>query len=203
MNVREHIYKIKDTSKTFYNKCCSAYEDCDKENLIKLAIPALIVSIGFYACTISQNEAKNNVKEIFNIAHNIRSHYVARADYWGLSTSSLIKENVLPKKYIFNDKIILNDMEIFVGSGINAEIVMPQSQSFDIVINGLNKSKCIAYAEAKLSEEDLVSIDKISIINSKGAYSFEWGGENALPIKNYTSKDFCNDNGNTLIWSIK
>ena len=204
MNIEEYICKIKYTSKELYNRCCSVYKKADKEDIIKVIIPILIVSVGVYACSLSRNEAHKNVKEIFNIADSIRSHYVGKADYWGLSTSSLIKNNVLPKKYILNDKIIINNSrEILIGSGIDADIVMPQSQSFDIVMKGLNKSQCIAYAETKLSDDKLVSISKISIANSLGFYSFEWGGKNMLPIKNYASKDFCNTNDNTIIWTIK
>lgn len=204
MNIEEYIYKIKDTSKELYNHCCSVYKKADKEDIIKVIIPVLIVSVGVFACSLSRNEAHKNVKELFNIADSIRSHYVGKADYWGLSTISLIKNNVLPQKYIFNDKIILsNSKELLIGNGINADIVMPQSQTFDIVMKGLNKSQCIAYAEAKLSENNLVSISKISIANNLGFYSFEWGGRNALPIKSYASKDFCNTNDNTLIWTIK
>jgi hypothetical protein len=90
-----------------------------------------------------------------------------------------------------------------IGNGIDATIVMPQSQTFDIVIKGLNKSQCIAYAEADLDEKNLVSINQIFIINKQGTNSFEWGGANTLPVKNYASKDFCADHDNILIWSIK
>ena len=202
MNIKEQLCKLKIESKKFYNRCCLWYSNADKENVIKVALPILIVVVGTYACSLSHNEAKKNVDEIFNIANSIRAHYVGKADYWGLSTSSIVKDNILDKKYILNNKIFVNNREIFIGSGLDANIVMPQSQTFDIILKGLNKSQCIAYAEVKIDNERLISVSKISIVNETGQHSFEWGGKNSLPIKNYASKDFCIDTDNTLIWSM-
>lgn len=202
MNIKEQLCKLKIESKKFYNRCCLWYSNADKENVIKVALPILIVVVGTYACSLSHNEAKKNVDEIFNIADSIRAHYVGKADYWGLSTSSIVKDNILDKKYILNNKIFVNNREIFIGSGLDANIVMPQSQTFDIVIKGLNKAQCIAYSEVELGDNAL-SLDKISIINNLGFYSFEWGGKNPLPIKDYISKEYCSDNDNSIIWSIK
>lgn len=199
MTIKERYHKLK----TFYSKCISLYANTDKENIIKVIIPALIVTVGFYACTQARSEAQKNVKDIFVIADNIRSNYVGKADYWGVSTSSVINNNMLSKKFISNNKIVLQGhKEILIGNGANADIVMPQSQTFDIILKGLNKSQCIAYAEVKIDNERLISVSKISIVNETGQHSFEWGGKNSLPIKNYASKDFCIDTDNTLIWSM-
>ena len=204
MNMEEQFLKFKNNLKNFYNHCSSIYENADKENIIKILLPALIISIGVYACTQSRSEASKNVKELFLIAESVRDHYVGKADYWGVSTESVLKNNLLPQKYITNNKIILNgNREILIGSGINADIVMPQSQTFDIVIKGLNKTQCMAYSEVDLNNKELVSLNQISIINELGSYSFEWGGNNSLPVKKYSSKNLCSDNNNTLIWSVK
>ena len=204
MNIEEQLSNLKTYLKTFYTHCSSRYENADKEKIIKLLIPALIISIGAYACSQSHNEAKKNVKELFVIANNIRDYYIGKADYWGLNTSSVLSNNLLSKKHVIGNKIILNNnREVLIGNGANADIVMPQSQTFDIVIKGLNKAQCIAYSEVDLDDKELVSLDHISIINDLGSFSFEWGGKNSLPVKRYSSKDLCADDKNTLIWSVK
>ncbi len=204
MNIEEQFLNFKNNLKNLYNHCSSIYENADKENIIKILIPALIISVGVYACTQSRSEAKKNVKELFVIANTIRDNYIGKADYWGISTASVLKNNILPKKYIIDNKIILSgNREVLIGSGVNADIVMPQSQTFDIVIKDLNKTQCMAYSEVVLEDEELVSLNQISIVNDLGSYSFEWGGNNPLPVQKYSSKNLCSDNKNTLIWSVK
>ena len=204
MNMEEQFLNFKNNLKNFYNHCSSIYENTDKENIIKILLPALIISIGVYACTQSRSEANKNVKELFVIANNIRDNYIGKADYWGISTASVLKNNILPKKYILDNKIILSgNREVLIGSVVNADIFMPQSQTFDIVIKDLNKTQCMAYSEVVLDDEELVSLNQISIVNDLGTYSFEWGGNNPLPVQKYSSKSLCLDNKNTLIWSVK
>lgn len=77
-----------------------------------------------------------------------------------------------------------------VGSGEKAETVMPRVSTFDIVAPGLNKAQCISYAERILSEEELVVVEQITIVNSSGTYLFSWGGENPLPVKNTPARVF-------------
>ena len=111
---------------------------------------------------------------------------------------------MLPNKFLKNNTIVLSSgTPISIGSGINAETVMPFSQTFDIVLKNLNKAQCISYAEAALNEEDLLKISGIHIFSRSGDFSFEWGGERKLPIHRYDTKDLCSDTDNIVIWSIK
>ena len=171
---------------------------------LKSLIPLLIIFIGFYSCSIKQKNIIKDVSEIFEISDNIREHFLDKPDYWGLSTEFVAKQALIDTKFIKNGKIILSSgTEIFIGEGEDAGVLMPSSQNFDISIRNLNRAECIAYSEVKFSENRLLEITRISIVNKDRKFLFEWGGANPLPIQKYAAKSFCQDSNNTFIWSIK
>ena len=175
-----------------------------KQNCIKLAVPLLIILVAYHACSAAQRAIKQNIQEIFVISDEIRTHYANKPDYWGLGFEEIIKQKLIPGKFLKNNKIVLSSgIPIAIGSGANADTVMPFSQTFDVVLKNLNKAQCISYAEAPLSDENLIKLYSISILNSSGSFVFEWGGDRKLPISRYATKDLCTDAENTLIWSIK
>ena len=176
----------------------------NKARIIKIAIPLLIVGIGLYAISSSKRVINKDINEIFQISDEIRGYYIGKPDYWMLSTDKIIKEKVISNNFISNGKIVLSSgKKVFVGDGIDASPVMPMYQSFDIVIKDINKSECINFVEYPLDEDKIVSLQKISIYNSNSDISYEWGGDNPLPVKKYSSKSHCADFGNNIIWSIK
>lgn len=176
----------------------------NKEQVIKVLLPLIIICVGFYACTSSQKMINKNIKEIFSISDQIRNYYANKPDYWGLSTTEIVQKKIIADKFLINGKIIISGhKEILLGQGKDADIVMPRSSSFDIILPKLTKAQCMAYAEKKLSAEDEVKLIGIQIINDKNSVMFEWGGTYNLPIKKYASKDICSDSNNTLIWSVK
>lgn len=176
----------------------------DKEKVLKYSIPAIVLLFGIYSCTSSRKVVTRNIDKVFEISNEIRAHFIGKPDYWGLNTDYILKNNVLSSKFISDNKIVLNNgISLLIGNGKNADTVMPLSQSFDIVINGLNKAQCIAYVEANINKDNLVFLDKITISNSINSSSYEWGGKNLLPVKKYSAKEFCIDKNNTVIWSIK
>lgn len=175
-----------------------------KEQTVKFSLPLLIIFLGFYSCIFSQKIINKNLDEIFTISDQIRQYYADRPDYWGLSTSEVVQKKIIADTFLNNDKIIISgNKEIFIGQGKEAEIVMPRSSSFDIILPKLTKAQCMAYAEKKLSSDNEVKLVSIQIINQTNETSFEWGREPSLPIKKYASKDLCSDNDNILIWTVK
>lgn len=175
-----------------------------KPIVLKTLVPLVIIAVGYVSCTMSQRQILKNIQDIFAISDEVRAFYTNKPDYWGLNSDFAIKNNIVPGKFVKNDKIILsNGLEILIGNGENADTVMPLSQSFDMVLPQLNKAQCISYAEASLTEENLLKLLSIRIVNASGDYLFEWGGSKTLPIKKYATKNLCADNKNTLIWSIK
>jgi len=175
-----------------------------KQTLFKLSIPAVIIAVGLYSCSAEKKKIRLNMEDIFTISEEIRGAYVGYPDYWGLSNSNIIKQNILSSRFVKNGKIILSGgEEVFIGRGAEALPLMPRETSFDIVMRGLTKAQCITYTEYPLSEEHLIMIERISIVNASGQTDFDWSGLHTLPIKTYESKDFCADKNNTVFWSIK
>jgi len=176
-----------------------------RENVIKLLIPLLLIFLGFHSCSSLQRQVSRNISDIFLLSDDIRSHYTGKPDYWGLSTAKVLQENLIPAKFIRDGKLLLSSgEEIFVGTGKEADIVMPRMTTFDIILPHLNKAQCIAYAENKISMENQVKLQQMSIVNATGIYSFEWGAEKySLPLKKYASKDICDNSDNVIIWTIR
>ena len=175
-----------------------------KQTSIKLLVPLLIICLAYHACSASKRIIKQDIQEIFAVSDEIRAHYADRPDYWGLSSEEVVKQKIIPQKFLKNNTIVLSSgSTIAIGNGADAEVVMPFSQTFDIILKNLNKAQCISYAEMPLSDDDLIKLYSIHIINTSGETVFEWGGKKTLPISRYATKDLCLDNGNTIIWSIK
>ena len=173
------------------------------ELLLKFIIPLLIVLLGYFGCTYNQRKIASNLISIFDIAKEVRLSYSNKPDYWGLSTEYVIKNKLISHKFINNGKILLEkNKEIFIGSGVDANIILPQQKSFDVVLKDLTKAECISYLEAYITPENQVNLSKISVFNSK-EYIFNWGDSvYSLPIKKYIGKDICADVHNSIVWSF-
>lgn len=176
-----------------------------KVEVLKAFIPLAIIGIGAFSCSHAQRIVKTNIKEIFAISDEIRSYYADKPDYWGLSSETVLKNNMLSAKFISKDKIVLSGgREVFIGNGAKADAVSPGSKSFEIVMPKLSKAQCISFVESKISDTDSVKLLWLGISNGRGDFIFEWGDDrHPLPMQKYASKDFCADNNNTLIWSVK
>ena len=177
----------------------------NKDEFIKIGIPFIVVLVGFYSCSFLQRNIKKNINDIFLISDDIRAYFSNKPDYWGLSTSYVVTNSIIDKKFIDKNKITLKDgKEILIGNGINGDVVLPREESFDIILKKLNKSQCISYLEAKLNDTNQMKLESISVVNSISSTNFSWGSKNnPLPVKSYTGKDFCIDENNTIIWSIR
>ena len=174
------------------------------QTLMKVVIPVLIVCCGYFACSNSQKSVTENVRKIFSLSDDIRAFYINKHDYWGLNTSVVIDNNIISSKYVRNKKIIFNGgIEILIGKGRSGEAVMPLTQEFDVVMNHLNKAQCMTYAETSLLPEELLKLNSIHILNSSGDYIFEWNGVRKLPIQKYETKNLCQNENNSVIWTIK
>lgn len=183
---------------------CKALLAQNKTLAIKIVIPFIIIILGFFSCSYSQWVIYRNIQSIFSISDAIRDHFIDKPGYWGLNTEYVLKEKIVPDTLVQDKSIILqNDKKILIGSGINADTVMPMAQNFDIIMPELNRAQCMAYAESVLTEAQKLAIISISIVNSKGSYVFEWGGTHRLPIDKYETKQICQDKDNTIIWSLK
>lgn len=211
-------HKLLNYINPYWSKICKVYvprlrlyiddnKDFLKTNkifIVKATIPCLVIALLFYSCSSSRRAVTDNVTSIFKIAEAARTYYNNRPDYWGLSTDILVANEVIPNQYLRDKNIVLeDDIHILLGEGYQAAPVSPRMLTFDIVMPNLSKAKCMAYAEAVLSEQQLLVLDKLTIFNDAGNAVYTWGGENTLPVEKYTSKNFCINGANTLVWSLK
>ncbi len=172
--------------------------------VLKFALPCLLVLFILYSCSASRRILSQNITSIFAIADEIRTYYQSKPDYWKLSTQVLTENNVIPSDFrIGNDVILPGDYKVLFGEGADAQPVSPGSDTFDIILPNLNKAQCISYVEAKLSEENLLALEKITIHNSSGDYIYTWGGDYPLPVQKYSSKDLCQNGQNSVLWTLK
>ncbi len=177
-----------------------------KSSIIKVLIPCVIIIICIFYSLNANNNISKNIVSIFAISDDIRHYYSDKQDYWKLSTKYVIDNAIINNNLvdIKDDKINLkNGQSILIGYGINAEVIPLGSDTFEITMPNLNKSKCIAYLESEISSENLIKVTKISINNADTYLSYSWGGDNNLPIKKYSSRKICSKNNNTITWTLK
>lgn len=210
MNRFVNIKNVKDYALVLINRyhlntlSIQAFFSQNKNTIIKILLPFLIIIAGYFSCSRSQNAIKDDLDDIFNISDDIRSFFADKPDYWGLDTDFVIKNKIISPAFIKQNRLLLrHGTEIKIGNGKDAETVMPSSQSFDVVMLNLTRKQCISYAEAVLTDAQLLKLDKIDIINQNAIYSFEWGGDKKLPIAINAAHDICLDGFNTLIWTLK
>lgn len=195
---------LRNINMQFCIKRCMLFFQAYQRTIIKFSIPFLIIIILLYSCLSARRVVNHNLTTIFELANNIRLYYSNKPDYWGLSTNVLINNDVIPSQYVEHNVIRLeNGVRILFGEGYSAEPVSPRALTFDIIMPNLNKAQCLSYAEALLSGQQLLVLDKLTIYNDLGTFPFTWGGENSLPIKKYSSKNYCMKGSNTIIWSLK
>jgi hypothetical protein len=176
----------------------------NSEHWIKIFIPFLIICVGFFACNRNQKVIYNNIVDIFSISDDIRAHFSDKPSYWGLSTEYVLENNIISSKYIQNNLIKLDgDKTIKIGQGKLAKPVSPNVNTFDIIIDDLNKSECISYLEMNIPQNNLVKLFSITLINKNTNYTYTWGNtQNSLPVKKYTGRTICSDSNNTIIWTL-
>lgn len=175
------------------------------EVICKISIVLFIFIIGVLFFTNSQSRANKTIADVFHISDNIRQFYIGKPNFWGLNTQTVVKEKIIDSKYIVNDKIITaKGLAILVGKGFNADTLMFLDNTFDIVINDLDKSNCISLLEADIAKENVVRLREILLKNTNGIFSFRWGDDKySLPVKKYIAKDICSDVNNSLLWSVE
>lgn len=158
-------------------------------------IIAMIVAVMMMIFMLSDNKSRKDMLELENLAKSIRNFYKNRPNYWGLDTNFAISNNLYQKGE--------NGIDTIVGQGFEGYKVMPGNTTFDIAYKNLNHQKCVYLLSSVLSENQKIVLVSISVqgIDEK---TFDWGGENSLPITTGTAKKMCkNDNTNNILWTFK
>ena len=162
----------------------------------------LLLIILFLICSKKEDIGTNNaVKELQQFSQNIRRFYQNRPDYWGLNTQTAIDKQLYPLS-MYKEGVLKSyfNTPVLVGSGINADILMPGARNFDIIYKYLNKKQCVELASYNFEQNFWLGVSGVSIITENKETLFNWGKENPLPIKKSTAEDLCKNNGNSIIW---
>lgn len=160
--------------------------------------------LGVYFVFWWNSSPKTNIneasKQVFEIASQVRKHYVQKPDYWGLSSSNQILTNL----FYSNGKLInALSKPILLGQGADGAMIMPGGRSFDVVYKELTKSECIALAVYEQPVSAEVGLLQITITNSEKTTEFRWGDEEfKLPISRRNAMLACK-NGDTIIWTFE
>lgn len=142
-------------------------------------------------------------QELTELAGNIREHYKVRPDYWGLDTTSALKNKLVPAAMLHHGKIISAiGREVILGQDAEGSMVMPGQRNFTITIPNLSKTACVAMLSHPFKKEEHLGLLKIMLEASDNTEMFEWGGTNSLPITKKTAEDFCK-NKNNISWTFE
>ena len=184
----------------------STIEVCVNRNQINKVVTVIfIVLAGVSLCTFSKVGTNKSISDVFTITDSIRQHYIGKPTYAGLSTDYVISEKIVDNRFIRDGKVIIGkNINVLIGKGKNASPLMFFDNSFDIIAKDISKVDCISLVEANIQEENIVKLQKITVINAKGEFSFQWNdGQYSLPVKKYSAKDICNNGENVVIWSVE
>lgn len=163
----------------------------------------LFAALGFFILGSSNKKIKETTDNVVTLAGEIRRGYRNRPDYWGLSTETAIKNNIIPKALLQNGKIISPiEAEISIGSGADGTMVMPGMKSFDIAYKNLSAKDCAALASYPLGAEHNLGLLSVTIKNNGDEKIFSWGGENPLPVEKKTAAAICL-NSSAIIWNFE
>ena len=170
--------------------------------IIVCAAVILLLAVALYilfSFSIKDNFATVQT-ELVNLSDNIRNHYKAKPDYWGLNNASVLKNNIAPETIVKNKKIISTiGREFVIGQNENGDMVMPSQRSFMITMSNLSKTACHKLVSFDWAKENHLALQKILLNNGTDIKDFEWGSENPLPIKEDIAKSICS-NKNAISW---
>lgn len=162
----------------------------------------VVVLIGLAILPSKDKRIYLAAQQVMDLASSVRRHFQAKPNYWGLNTEQAIAAGIVPEKMIQNGNVVnaLNK-KVLLGLGENGEPIIPGSIGFDVIYKDINPDICREMLMYPFSEEQRLGIRSISVVNSE-LVTFEWGGENPLPVTEEQAKKVCNKNC-SIIWSFE
>ncbi len=174
---------------------------------LKIAVSGLVATVIIIGTIVWLSRPNPKIavaaREVISAAEGIRKFYRNRPGYWGLSTDSVLKNNLTPY-FIENGGKMFNALgkQVLVGQGADGGIVMPGARSFDIAYADLDKTECEQLAEFQFTENQSLGLLSITILSEKQQTVFSWGGENKLPITGEDAGRHCGKK-NILLWTFE
>lgn len=158
----------------------------------------VLLAFGCLSYVFIHNPHQDLQQGVWQTALKIRSYYRDQPGYWQLATNTAKEDGLIAQELLK-----YKEYDVQVGQGMNGENGLPSSLNFNITLKHLNKSACINLSEAKLNTDIQLILQKISIINEEREVEYFWGGDFALPIQKYATRDICAARENTLIWTFQ
>ena len=167
--------------------------------LLCLVVLLLACLILIFAQT-GESGFQKTQQQIETLASNVRSYYAQKPNYWGLSNAVALENGIVPKSMSRKGKIISAlGKELFVGGDAQGNPVSIGSREFAISVSDVGNAACRSLATAPLNESFKLGLIRLTIKNNQQVQTFEWGGENALPITKAKALEICSQ-ANTLSW---
>ena len=173
-----------------------------KQNKIVAACLAILLLACLILIFVQTGESgfQKTQQQIETLAGNVRSYYVQKPNYWGLSNAVALEKGIVPKNMNRNGKIISAlGKELFVGGDTEGNPVSIGNREFAISIADVGTAACRSLATAPLNDFFKLGLIRLTIKNNKQEQTFEWGGENPLPISKAKAIEVCSQ-ANTLSW---
>ena len=141
-------------------------------------------------------------EQVMTLADRVRTHYRAKPSYWGLDTALAVASGIVPTEMLNNGRIVnALGQDVHLGTGENADTVMPGSSGFDVVYPGIVKSACIGLLSYRFTKRQELGLKAVTVVNDRQIV-FSWGGENPLPADIQKAREICKGK-NSLIWSFE
>ena len=150
-----------------------------------------------------ENNSEKAMEELSRISEAIHENFRKKPDYWGLNTQYVINNNLLEDN-VKGDKLIsVSGNDILIGGDYQGAVIMPGSQSFNIIYKDVSRRDCVVLSSYNLDYAEKIGLLSITIINAHETKEFSWGGDNELPISVMQAKNICLNSENTIVWTFK
>lgn len=181
---------------------CSKFTQLTISTKIALIL-VLLTLLGWGISCSSQNEIRPAARQLIRLVEIVHRNFRAKPDFWKLNTEWLIQNSMVPQDML-KDKKIYNALGklVLVGSGVDGQMIMPGTKSFDIIYKDLSKRECVALAAYEYPKNQTLGLISLTILNDENDKILVWDEENGLPLTTDKAAQLCR-NKNILIWNFE
>lgn len=166
-----------------------------------IAVLILVIPLSLFCC--SEDITAPAANQLIKLTDKVRQKFSTRPDFRMLNTQWVIDNQILPEDMI-DDNRIVNALgkNVLIGFGAQGQMLMPGAKSFDIAYENLSYDECVALASYQFSEQELLGLLSLSIINNGQENRLVWGEDGELPPSADKAQAICGKK-NILIWNFE
>ena len=166
-----------------------------------IATLILIIPLSLFCC--SEESIEPTANQLIELTNKIRQKFSSKPDFWKLNTQWVIDNQILSEDMVDNDNII-NELgkNILIGFGAQGQMLMPGAKSFDVVYEDLNHNECVALSSYHFSEQQILGLLSLTIINETQETRLIWGENGKLLPSKDKAQTICGKK-NILIWNFE